>query len=83
MVTATPDMSRLLDRMERSGWVIRERAQDDRLQVATYITESGMELLATLERPLRDFYARIFEATQISDLKATLKVHDQIRTQRP
>lgn len=83
MVTATPDMSRLLDRMERSGWVTRERAEDNRRQLATYITESSLELLATLERRLRDFYARIFEGTQISDLKTILKVHDQIRTQLP
>jgi DNA-binding MarR family transcriptional regulator len=48
-------MSRLLDRMERSGWVMRERAEDDRRQVATDITESGIELLATLERPPADF----------------------------
>jgi len=44
MVTATPDMSMswLLDRMER--------AEDDRRQVSTYITKSGMELLEILER---------------------------------
>ena len=27
------DMSRLLDRMEKSGWITRERAEDDRRQV--------------------------------------------------
>src|ERR1700757_5363192 len=53
MVTATPDMSRLLDRMERAGWVRRERAEDDRRQVSTYITKPGMELLARLEKPTR------------------------------
>jgi hypothetical protein len=47
------------------------------------ISPNGMELLATLERPLRDFYTRIFEGTQISDLKTILKGHDQTRAQLP
>ena len=81
MVTATPDMSRLLDRMEKAGWVTRERAEDDRRQVSTYITKSGMELLETLEKPIRDFLARLFDGAAVSDLKSILKFNDQIRTQ--
>src|ERR1700726_3987734 len=60
MVTATPDMSRLLDRMEKAGWVTRERAENDRRQVSTYITKSGMDLLAKLETPTNDFVMRLF-----------------------
>jgi DNA-binding MarR family transcriptional regulator len=80
MVTATPDMSRLLDRMERAGWVTRERAEDDRRQVSTYITKSGMELLARLEKPTTGFVTQLFAGAKISDLKTVLKVNDQIRT---
>ena len=81
MVTATPDMSRLLDRMERAGWVTRERAEGDRRQVSTYITTSGMKLLETLEKPIREFLARLFDGTAVNDLKTILKFNDQIRTQ--
>jgi DNA-binding MarR family transcriptional regulator len=80
MVTATPDMSRLLDRMERAGWVTRERAEDDRRQVSTHITKSGMELLARLETPTRDFVTQLFAGVAVSDQKTVLKVNDQIRT---
>jgi DNA-binding MarR family transcriptional regulator len=80
MVTATPDMTRLLDRMEKSGWVTRERAVEDRRQVSTHITKSGMELLARLERPTGDFVTPLFAGAKISDLKTVLKVNDQIRT---
>jgi DNA-binding MarR family transcriptional regulator len=79
MVTATPDMSRLLDRMERAGWVTRERAEDDRRQVSTYITKSGRELLEILEKPIRDFLAQLFDGAAVRDLKIILKVNDQIR----
>ena len=80
MVTATPDMTRLLDRMEKAGWVTRERAEEDRRQVSTHITKPGMELLARLERPTTDFVTPLFAGATISDLKTVLKVNDQIRT---
>jgi DNA-binding MarR family transcriptional regulator len=79
MVTATPDMTRLLDRMEKAGWVTRKRAEDDRRQVSTHITKSGMELLARLEKPTSDFVTPLFAGTAISGLKTVLKVNDQIR----
>jgi DNA-binding MarR family transcriptional regulator len=80
MVTATPDMSRLLDRMEGAGWVTRERAEDDRRQVFTRITKSGLELLVRLETPTRDFVTQLFVGVAVGDLKTALKVNDQIRT---
>ena len=80
MVTATPDMTRLLDRMESAGWVTRERAEEDRRQVSTHITKSGMELLTRLEQPTGDFVKRLFTGTAVNDLKTVLKVNDQIRT---
>src|SRR5580692_3288539 len=80
MVTATPDMSRLLDRMEKAGWVTRERAEEDRRQVSTHITKSGMELLARLEKPTGDFVTRLFAGAAASDLKTVLKVNDQMKT---
>src|SRR5580692_2928524 len=80
MVTTTPDMSRLLDRMKKAGWVTRERAEEDRRQVSTHITRSGMELLARLEKPTGNFVTPLFAGATVSDLKTVLKVNDQIRT---
>jgi DNA-binding MarR family transcriptional regulator len=80
MVTATPDMSRLLDRMENAGWVTRERAEEDRRQVSTHITRSGMALLEKLEEPTQGFVAQLFAGAAASDLKTVIKVNDRIRT---
>ena len=80
MVTATPDMTRLLDRMENAGWVTRKRAEEDRRQVFTHITKPGLDLLARLERPTSDFVKPLFAGARVSDLKTVLKVNDQIRT---
>jgi DNA-binding MarR family transcriptional regulator len=80
MVTATPDMTRLLDRMETAGWVTRERAEEDRRQVSTHITKAGMELVARLEKPTGDFVTPLFAGASTRDLRIVLKVNDRIRT---
>src|ERR1700744_2780964 len=79
MVTATPDMSRLLDRMEKARLVTRRRAEDDRRQASTHITKAGMELLARLEKPTTEFVTRLFTGLSAGDLKTVLMVNDQIR----
>jgi DNA-binding MarR family transcriptional regulator len=82
MVAATPDMSRLLERMEKSGWITRERAEDDRRQVSTFITDSGKELLEIIESPLGDEVHRLFESVKATDLKMLIEVLAQIRSLR-
>jgi DNA-binding MarR family transcriptional regulator len=82
MVAAAPDMSRLLDRMEKSGWITREQDEKDRRQVSTFITDSGKELLATIERPLHGKIHRLFDGISSTDLKMLLDVLAQIRSRR-
>lgn len=54
MVTRVPDVTRLLDRLEAAGLVIRQRDSEDRRVVITRITGDGMELLGSLDQPIRD-----------------------------
>ncbi len=82
MVAATPDMSRLLDRMEKSGWIVRERDENDRRQVSTFITDSGMELLAIIDSPFHKQVHQLFEGVKSADLKVLLEVLAQIRSYR-
>jgi len=82
MVAATPDMSRLLDRMEKSGWITRERAEDDRRQVTTFTTDSGQKLLTVIEDPFHAQIHRLFEEVKPTDLKMLLDLLAQIRNRR-
>ena len=41
LVTKVPDVTRLLDRMEAAGLIVRTRGGQDRRYVATRITEAG------------------------------------------
>ena len=49
MLTRMPDMTRLLDRMEKAGLVSRERSTIDRRLVSTRITPKGTRLVQELE----------------------------------
>jgi DNA-binding MarR family transcriptional regulator len=52
MITRDPDITRLLNRLEKRGLVSRCRKTKDRRMVSTRITQAGMELLAQLDAPL-------------------------------
>ncbi len=82
MVAAAPDMSRLLERMEKSGWITRERAEDDRRQVSTFITDTGKKLLTIVESPVHEETNRLFEGVKSTDLKMLVDVLAQIRSRR-
>lgn len=58
LVTRVPDVTRLLDRMERCGLVQRQRNGDDRRYVSTRITDKGMKLVDKLDNVLPAIHAR-------------------------
>ncbi|MBL8746296.1 MAG: MarR family transcriptional regulator [Phycisphaerae bacterium] len=53
LVTRVPDITRLVDRLERASLVRRERCKKDRRVVYVSITSKGQALLATLDEPVR------------------------------
>ncbi len=54
MVTRDPDITRLLDRLERRGLVTRSRDNGDRRVVTARITPPALELLQTLDGPVEE-----------------------------
>ena len=54
MITRDPDITRLLDRLEKRGLVSRCRDSRDRRLVLTRITDAGLKLLAQLDTPILD-----------------------------
>jgi DNA-binding MarR family transcriptional regulator len=52
MITRDPDITRLLDRLEKRGLISRCREDQDRRLVLTRITPEGLSILARLDRPV-------------------------------
>jgi DNA-binding MarR family transcriptional regulator len=58
MLTHDPDVTRLLDRLERRGLVVRTRASADRRVITARITPEGSQMLAKLDKPIEECHHR-------------------------
>jgi DNA-binding MarR family transcriptional regulator len=56
MITRDPDVTRLLDRLEKRGMVERWRCGEDRRVVYTRITPAGRDLIAPLDEAVADLH---------------------------
>jgi DNA-binding MarR family transcriptional regulator len=53
MITRDPDITRLLDRLEKRGLISRSRETKDRRTVMARITADGLKLLTRLDGPMQ------------------------------
>jgi DNA-binding MarR family transcriptional regulator len=58
LVSRAPDITRLLDKLERRGLIERERPADNRRVVRIGITDAGLALLDDLQGPLQACHGR-------------------------
>jgi DNA-binding MarR family transcriptional regulator len=56
MITRDPDITRLLDRLEKRGLISRSRETKDRRMVMTRIAPEGLKLLARLDEPVQEVH---------------------------
>ncbi|HEX8924186.1 MAG TPA: MarR family transcriptional regulator [Terriglobales bacterium] len=82
MVKRDPDITRLLDRMERAGFITRTRDVRDRRVVVTRITQKGLDLLRKLDRPIDDFGRELLGHLGERQLKVLVKLLDEARAGR-
>ena len=58
MITRDPDITRLLDRLEKRSLISRAREVKDRRTVMTRITAAGLKLLASLDEPVQEAHRK-------------------------
>jgi DNA-binding MarR family transcriptional regulator len=58
MITRDPDITRLLDRLEKRGLISRCRETKDRRTVLTRITPEGLKLIGELDVPVREAHRK-------------------------
>jgi DNA-binding MarR family transcriptional regulator len=81
MISRDPDITRLLDRMEKRNLITRERQSTDRRVVKAYVTPQGLELLKTLDRPVSALHKRQFQGISPAKLKLLAAMLEEIRSQ--
>lgn len=79
MIERTPGVTRLIDRMEKKGWVERRRCTEDRRRVWCRITAEGLTLLARLDAPIDSVDDVMFTGLDEDELTALIDVLNRIR----
>ena len=70
MISRDPDMTRLLDRLEKRSFITRERQTHDRRVITTRITPEGLEILKKLDEPIDALHKKQFRHLTAAKLKA-------------
>jgi DNA-binding MarR family transcriptional regulator len=73
LVVQDPDIPRLVDRLEKRVWVIRQRQLNDRRCVRVSITKSGLKLIDGLDAPVQALHVEQLGALGPSNLRQLIK----------
>jgi DNA-binding MarR family transcriptional regulator len=79
MLERTPGVTRLIDRMEEKGWVVRVRCTEDRRRVWCRITDAGLRLLAPLDPQVNAVDEALSQVLEQDQLAALIDFLDSIR----
>ncbi len=81
MINRDPDITRLVDRLERRGLATRSREGHDRRVITTRITPAGLELLRTLDGPVEEFNRKMLGPLGEPRLQTLVRLLEIIREQ--
>lgn len=82
MLTRDPDITRLMDRLVRSGLARRVRLRQDRRVILAKITPAGVDLLDELERPVAELIDEMMGHMKASQLEMLIDLLEQARNGR-
>jgi DNA-binding MarR family transcriptional regulator len=76
LIAEVPDMTRLLDRLERLEYVVRERSALDRRMVKVRLTDRGLEVVNNLKDAVQRCHKEQFKKLppeKLNELRETLR----------
>jgi DNA-binding MarR family transcriptional regulator len=81
MIARDPDITRLLDRMEKRHLIARGRDQKDRRVVLTRITPDGQAVLARMDDPVRETHRKLLGHLGTERLQALHRLLEACRSE--
>jgi DNA-binding MarR family transcriptional regulator len=81
MVHHDPDVTRLLDRLERAGWIEKARDTRDRRVVKVGITPAGLEVIESASRIVGDCLQTALASIGERDLTQLIQLLQRVRTE--
>lgn len=83
LIAKDPDVTRILDRLDRQGLIERGRHDRDRRVVRVSIAKAGLALLAKLDGPLDEVHRRQLSHLSPSELRTLSALLEKARQQVP
>lgn len=83
MIEQTPGITRLLDRLEKKGLIMRERHQEDRRQVLCTVTAAGLRIVDALDEPINQLDEMSLAMLSEEDQHQLIALLDAIRQGQP
>lgn len=80
LVSRAPDITRMIDKLEARGLILRTRPPEDRRTVLVGITPSGSELLDEMAGPLRDCHRRQLGHLSRAELNKLVSLLEAVRS---
>ena len=79
LVARDPDITRLMDRLEQRGLILRDRAKEDRRIVTHRLTQPGIDLVNELDRPIDTLNKQAMSAIDAGQLRQLVDVLERVR----
>ena len=81
MVTRDPDITRMMDRLESRGLVIRDRDKNDRRVVTHKLTADGLDLVNSLDEPVQELHRNAMAHMSRTKLRELIALLEELRSQ--
>jgi len=78
IATAAPDLTRLLQRLEKAGYIERSRDTTDRRVISVRLTDAGRELLDRTAGPIASLHKQIMGRLKKGERKALVAALRQL-----
>ncbi len=79
MISSDPDVTRLFDRLEARALIERTRSTADRRVVQAAIAPGGLELLSSIDEPIRDFHIHQMAVLSPGRLNDLVEICESLR----
>lgn len=79
LIEHAPGITRMMDRLEKRGWVRRERSAGDRRQVLCYLSDEGQRLLSELDECMNRADQEALSGLSEAEQRELVRLLDQVR----
>lgn len=83
LLDRTPDVTRLLDRLEKAGMINRRRGEQDRRVVEVGITDEGLSRLGELDEPVTEVVSEVMSGLSEEEQRQLSRLLEKLRATGP